>query len=139
MAYLRGGISRMGKLMEGRDAQYHLDQVGEGWHKLVHPLLVVCQQYGGVVVQVKEKFGGLRFYYEEPLMDDETPPETLAFWDVFDMAVRNAESRSQFTCEFTGKYGKICHQSTEGKPLWWKTMSPEVAAEKGYAYPEDKD
>ena len=36
--------------------------VGPGWGKLVEELWVLCDQHNVDVFQIKEKFGGLRFY-----------------------------------------------------------------------------
>ena len=40
----------------------HLLCVGKGWHDLVRPLLELAEAENVQVFQVKEKFGGLRFY-----------------------------------------------------------------------------
>jgi hypothetical protein len=38
-------------------------ECGEGWKNLYTPLLDLATLYGAEVLQVKEKFGGLRFYF----------------------------------------------------------------------------
>lgn len=38
-------------------------ECGKGWKHLVDPLIAKCQEEGAVILQIKEKFGGLRFYY----------------------------------------------------------------------------
>ena len=38
--------------------------VGDGWKQLVEPLIKICEQNGVKPVQIKEKFGTLRFYVD---------------------------------------------------------------------------
>lgn len=113
-----------------------LDQVGEGWRELIRPLVEVCLEHGGQIAQIKEKFGGLRFYYDKPKPSDEMTPQERAFWKVFDEAVRGVEARSYSICEFTGQMGRLCSQGLDGKARWMKTLSPAKAEELGYVYPD---
>ena len=73
-----------------------------------------------VVQQIKEKFGGLRFYYDG---GDDT---------IYGM-VRIAESWADHTCEECGKPGK----SRSGG--WIKTLCDEHAAEREARYKEQFD
>lgn len=73
--------------------------VGDGWDHLVKPLLEELEQLGGAVLQVKEKFGGLRFYYR--LSNDH--PQALAFGE----SVEKAEAQSFDTCEECGQPGEL--------------------------------
>lgn len=68
-------------------------QCGPGWAKLVEPLLKLCEVYGVEVLQVKEKFGTLRFYYAN---DRE---------DRLSHLVAAAEEASGHTCEDCGENG----------------------------------
>ena len=68
--------------------------VGTGWHKLVAPLLDRAEKEGVDVQQVKEKFGGLRFYHG-PASED------------FVAAVDAAEAASYITCETCGEPGEM--------------------------------
>jgi len=70
-----------------------------------------------VVAQIKEKFGGLRFYYD-------------GGDDVVDGMVRMAESWAGQTCEECGKPGK----SRNGG--WIKTLCDEHEAERQARYKE---
>ena len=70
-----------------------------------------------VITQIKEKFGGLRFYYDGG--DDR----------VFGM-VTMAESWADHTCEECGKPGKARHTG------WIKTLCDEHAAEREARYKE---
>lgn len=78
---------------------------GEGWYEIINQLCANIQNHIDwlektgrpipqvVADQVKEKFGGLRFYYS-------------GGDDVIDGMVRMAESFSEVTCEVCGSPGK---------------------------------
>jgi hypothetical protein len=67
--------------------------VGPGWKHLVDPLQEYAKAHDLRIKQVKEKFGGLRFYSE---------------WDdQFVKLINEAEDVSVFTCDVCGKPGKI--------------------------------
>jgi hypothetical protein len=68
-----------------------------------------------VATQVKEKFGGLRFYYTGG--DDKI--RGMVFM---------AESMSYKICEVTGNRGFL-HQ----KMGWFKTLSPELLSQENYS------
>lgn len=75
-------------------------ECGDGWFELLKDLItelkVLCEKegYETKVTQVKEKFGGLRFYVHcEP--------------DAVSKLIRKAEKRAEKTCELCGKEGKI--------------------------------
>ena len=80
-------------------------ECGDGWYNIINTLCANIQSHidwknkNEVLVpqvtvdQVKEKFGGLRFYYE-------------GGDDVIDGMVRMAEGMSEVTCEVCGKPGK---------------------------------
>ena len=67
--------------------------VGEGWKDLIETCFNICYEHGVHVSQVKEKFGGLRFY-----VGAATP-------EVFDI-IDECERLSYKTCELCGKPGK---------------------------------
>ncbi len=89
--------------------------VGEGWHQLVSDLIddLFALGWDGNVAQVKEKFGGLRFYIGAG---------NDAIWD----RVHLAEENSYKICEVCGKPG-ILRESG-----WYKTLCDEHAKERGY-------
>jgi hypothetical protein len=66
------------------------------------------------VAQIKDKFGGLRFYYDG---GDE----------IVDGMVRFAEYLCSKTCEETGAEGNLCVRRS-----WYRTLSEEKAKELGY-------
>ena len=74
-------------------------EIGDGWYKIMHDLVTglakIDTEKSIKVMQVKEKFGGLRFYFNgEP-----AGKEASALVDI-------AEDRSFNTCEECGEPGK---------------------------------
>jgi len=101
----------------------HLEDVGPGWR----PILTTLDQHfqetmkkanlpleSVRILQVKEKFGGLRFYYS-------TAELTQSARDHLDRLVEFAESLSLRTCEECGKPG----EPLPSKHGWVKTLCPE--------------
>lgn len=77
---------------------------GDGWFRILWDLGKDLEPIRGVTAeQVKEKFGGLRFYVND---DEQAGP-----------AIRTAETRSLRTCEQCGSPGS---QSTTGG--WIRTL-----------------
>lgn len=93
--------------------------VGKGWHTLLDALFDFTEKHNITVVQVKEKFGGLRFYTngiaDEKVMDE--------CWKM----TQDAERKSVTMCEECGHPGK---RRMGG---WIKTLCDDHAkgAEKG--------
>lgn len=83
---------------------------GDGWYEIIDELCEKLEPYGVVAAQVKEKFGGLRFYLNA------IPSEK---WDEIHALVNKAERKSLETCEYCGKPGE-----RKGK-MWVKTVCPE--------------
>lgn len=90
-------------------------ECGIGWEPLYAPIIAKIQACGGTVLQVKEKFGGLRLYFGAP-----EPHNTE-----IDALVRAAEELSTKTCEICGKRG-------ENRPQhgWWRTLCDEHEEER---------
>jgi len=94
-------------------------EVGDGWHKIIDDLSAKIEklnreQNAGIqAAQVKEKFGGLRFYIDGI-------PDAL-FKEVY-AAIDEAEDLSFKTCESCGKPGK------PGGRGWIKTLCEECRA-----------
>lgn len=80
---------------------------GWGWKKLLDSIFKIMQETDRTVGQVKEKFGGLRFYTDDPSKE---PP---ALKDV----IRRAEIESFKVCEDCGTKKSV---TTEGS--WLKTL-----------------
>ena len=93
-------------------------QVDEGWYQLVidcdRELSLFDPNYK--IIQVKEKFGELR-YYVKP---SETCYEPRRLHDI----ISKYEEIAAKTCEATGKPG-VLMKSIGG---WYKTLNPEYAA-----------
>lgn len=93
-------------------------QVDEGWYQLVidcdRELSLFDPNYK--IIQVKEKFGELR-YYVKP---SETCYEPRRLHDI----IAKYEGIAAKTCEATGKPG-VLMKSIGG---WYKTLNPEYAA-----------
>lgn len=75
--------------------------IGDGWFRIVDDLcaalMIIAKREGVeplVATQVKEKFGGLRFYVQRAT-------------DAMHEAINNAENESYRTCEECGKPGVI--------------------------------
>jgi hypothetical protein len=105
-------VTRFPVMFSGRYGGFSIDQ---GWWPILSDL---CEKISGyldenpqvspvIVVQVKEKYGGLRFYYDggDTIVDD---------------LVRAAEEATVRTCEVCGKPGEI--QSIGG---WLKCLCDE--------------
>ena len=94
--------------------------VDEGWYQLVidcdKELSEIDPQYA--VMQIKEKFGGLRYYMSPS--NDTTPEQRDAMWAI----TSKYEELSKTVCEATGKPG-VLMKSIGG---WRKTLNPEYAA-----------
>ena len=71
---------------------------GDGWFKLIDELSAKLEAKGIVASQVKEKFGGLRFYID--------PCEKDVFDEVHKL-IDEAASESLKTCEICGKPGEL--------------------------------
>lgn len=67
-------------------------ECNKGWNHLVTPLLILCEEEGVEVIQVKEKFGGLRFY-------------TYNSNELLQEMIDTAEILSYKTCELCGEPG----------------------------------
>lgn len=96
---------------------------GDGWYNLLDDLCCKIQKHlnenpqlkSFKVHQVKEKFGGLSFYYQD---GD----------DYISKAVREAEQQSYKTCELCGNEGNPCRSETG----WLKTLCKEHSEERNY-------
>lgn len=84
------------------DFEQMAENVGPGWAPLLQKLTDKLFSLGwdGGLLQVKEKFGTLRFYHQNNVRDP-----LLA--EVVEDVVEAAENRSGQTCERCGKYGEV--------------------------------
>ena len=83
--------------------------VSSGWNLLIKNLIqdLIKLGWNKEVIQVKEKFGGLRFYINEGT-------------DEIHQRIGEAELESMKTCEITGRPGKI--RTDIG---WYRTLCDE--------------
>lgn len=93
----------------------------DGWVDLIWMLSEKIEQWNRDhpkdtirATQVKEKFGGLRFY-----VDGGTD-------DIFDM-IDKAERLSYKTCEITGTTGRLCRRNG-----WYKTLCAQESKRLGF-------
>jgi len=89
--------------------------VGNGWDHIVDPLIAEAKRLGATIHQIKEKFGGLRFYYSFNEQVNITDYETKQRQSFRSMVV-NAEHASMKTCEECGVPGFT------GGDNWIKTL-----------------
>lgn len=95
----------------------------DGWCALletlcrhIQPILDTEPQASMQVLQVKEKFGTLRFYYSLQNATDELSQRIRA-------AVNQAESASGHICERCG-----CAGTLQTDASWWRTLCPACRA-----------
>lgn len=86
-------------------------ECGVGWKTLYEPLILLCKREKVEILQIKEKFGTLRFYVG-------AAPEHVH------VAIDDAESRSAETCELCGAPGKLCGD------YWMMTRCAKCAKKK---------
>ena len=87
--------------------------IGPGWYGLVKELIegAIAAGWDRQICQVKEKFGGLRFYINGA-------PEEV--WDL----IRDAEEKSYEICEECGEPGEL-------RPIgWYSTLCDKHNAER---------
>ena len=80
----------------------------KGWDKLIDPLIKQCEVEDTEIHQIKEKFGGLRFYVSSTA--------SLLLKKMIDIA----EQQSYHVCERCGKEGKLRTDRS-----WIKTLCEE--------------
>jgi len=87
-----------------------IKNVGEGWHELVRELEKGLNTLDSTfeLVQIKEKFGGLRYY---------AAPRNDAVSEQFHQLISLAEEASFKICEECGESGE--NRSIQG---WYKTL-----------------
>ncbi len=102
---------------------------GRGWYPLLveldEQLRALLPNY--VIHQVKEKFGGLRYYWEsgEDLHDDLERRVELA-----NKLIHTAEARAAVTCELCGAAGRL--HRTPAPACRYKTLCPACAERESY-------
>ena len=112
----------------GRTSTPGWPTVGDGWRELVETAVgriakaVAAAPAGSLrIVQVKEKFAGLRLYWQSAGLSDEIK-------NAVEEAVALAEARSACTCEMCGVEGRLYNRGG-----WFATACPDHA--QGEAVP----
>lgn len=107
---LMGGLENGVLRDKPRITSRHYFTVGDGWLHLIINLIeeLIAAGWDREVVQVKEKFGGLRFYTN-------SAPE--GGYDI----INKYEALSQETCEICGEKGKLRDTG------WMRTLCDEHA------------
>lgn len=95
---------------------------GDGWYSLIEELSEKLKDYPIKAAQVKEKFGGLRYYIEY------TAPISIVSMADIGILIGEAESKSFSICEITGEVGRLYKSKTN----WLKTLSEKKAKELEY-------
>jgi len=94
--------------------------MSRGWYPVIvaldRRLAELDEDY--VVHQVKEKFGGLRYYFEP---SDHSSPDTIA---AMRAAVKEAESVAERTCEECGADGAVLRDDR----VYWQTLCDGCSA-----------
>lgn len=100
-------------IYEGYDLALAIESVGKGWEPLIREVFSFMKEHPthSKVIQVKEKWGGLRIY-------------TDVIDDTLDEKIREVEKRSFTICELCGEPGKL---RGEG---WYQTLCDSHGKDK---------
>jgi hypothetical protein len=132
-----------------------LTRIPDGWGRWIrcdrgwYPLLVELDEQlrallpNYVIQQVKEKFGGLRYYWEpdEEVRDPSDPGGEAAIAErerrieLAQKLVASAEKRADITCEVCGAAGQL-HRTPARR---YKTLCPACAEREGYVPSTESD
>ncbi len=75
-----------------------------GWRSFIEPIVNQCNQDGATILQIKEKFGSLRFYVS-------------GCTDAIDELIRVGETQSETTCPTCG----VTDQMISNQNGYWTT------------------
>ena len=102
----------------------------DGWYKIIENVCSKLQAIKNLVglqviaKQVKEKYGGLCFYYG---CEGNSKDIDKQWIEIVDNIVSQAENKSYTICEICGDFGELCV-----KGLWYKTLCTEHEKINGY-------
>ena len=96
---------------------------GTGWKDILDILFAKLSGRGIKITQVKEKFGGLRVYY------DPWGVKTEEDADLVDTFIQQAEEESLRTCQFCGSKNNV---STKGS--WLLTLCDSCREKRGASH-----
>lgn len=121
-----GGLERTWRNERGPVIDAGFFELHEGWYELLKNLIgeLIVAGWDKKVVQVKEKFGGLRFYIpSSDVVGDEVVEIKIP--QLIRNIIRKYEELSYHTCEKCGKDGvlrkgkwirTLCDEHSEGNP-----------------------
>ncbi|MGQ0623162.1 MAG: hypothetical protein ACT4PP_00665 [Sporichthyaceae bacterium] len=114
--------SNSGQSQDAPDGQWWFE-CDRGWAPLIAELEAKLRDLSPdyTIGQVKEKFGGLRYYADAGDVDEVTGKQ-------FRGVIREAEARSYEICERCGAPGGLSRRGTYG---WVKTLCPACAGTFG--------
>jgi len=92
-------------------------ECGNGWKELIDPIVTRANEIGATIMQIKEKFGMLRIYFDPGHTD----------CDELEDMVDKSELDSATRCEMCGLPS---HMMVKGG--WYKTLCKEHAIDLGY-------
>lgn len=109
-------------IYEGYDRALAIESVGKGWSSLINEVFDYLEQHRthSKVVQVKEKWGGLRIYTD--VIDDK-----------LDEKIREVEKKSYTICEDCGAPGALRSGG------WYRTLCDEHGKDKPIVRDEEHD
>lgn len=99
--------------------------IGKGWIPAVREALAVLEAAGAKVAQIKEKFGGLRLYWDSPDLEVGARPFSVWHYIACSMAEKQAEAKCWKICEDCGQPGVIRNSG------WIRTLCDSCAIPKG--------
>ena len=109
---VRGAVNREGYSLEEAKAS-----VGPGWGPLLDVLFRELVGTNINVIQVKEKFGGLRIYLDR-------------YTDEMDWIIRRAKLEASQHCEKCGTTDEVWTGTTPACPYWIKTLCQDCFDER---------
>lgn len=96
----------------------------DGWFQIIHDFCEKAKGSGILFVQIKEKFGGLRLYYD--FVNDKGLNYSLSADDLMKLSDK-AEEESYHICEICGKDAVLCQRG-----YWLKTLCSDCREKNGY-------
>jgi hypothetical protein len=107
----------------------------KGWYKLVidthKKLKYIDPDYE--IHQIKEKFGGLRYYYHCSV------PYKSIQREIMDAIIWAAELNAEITCETCGSNSYKDKVKMRVRRHWYKTLCIKCAKEQDYSIDEEED
>jgi len=109
-------------------------EINDGWYDLMYETCTKLNDFPVILVQVKEKFAGLRIYIDpdDNLIKNMTKYEISEVFKKAYQIINDMEEKSFTICEVCGKEGK-----TYVRNYWYKTLCEDH--KKEFEYQEIKE